>query len=69
MKQSLNHFIGLLSSPNCADQASAPYTRVTKVALRVVKEIKIKIVEKSTGRVLDQYTEEVRKIVHLHKLY
>ena len=53
---------GLLSSPSCADHPSAPYIRVTEVVFRVVKEIENKIVEKSTGRVLDQYTEQVSKL-------
>ena len=52
----------LLSSPSCADHPSAPYIRVTEVAFRVIKEVENKIVEKSTGRVLDQYSEQVRKL-------
>ena len=39
----------------------APFVRVTKVTLRVVREVETKLVEKSTGRVLHQTGERVRR--------
>ena len=46
---------------SCADHPTAPYIRMTQVAFRVVKEVENQIVEKSSGRVLDQCFKQVRR--------
>ena len=61
ISSSCTHNLSLQSICNCADHPTAPYIRVTKVAFSVVKEVENKILEKESGRVLDQACEQVGK--------